>query len=89
VIEARFPAILPSARRHQEEQGIKDEDIWHAWENAVATVLGSDGMALLLGQDSRDRWLEIGQQLYGEYPTPIVHAMLARPRYLTTLRKQR
>jgi len=51
----------------------------HAWQNPVGVVLGTNEMSLILGKDARGRLLEIGQVACGDYPPPIVHAMLARP----------
>ncbi|MGQ0467631.1 MAG: hypothetical protein ACT4QG_20215 [Sporichthyaceae bacterium] len=74
-----LPEIRDSSRRHQIEQDISDQDIWDAWLNVVEIVLGSNGMYLLIGVDGRGRLIEIGQRSDGDYPPPIVHAMLARP----------
>jgi hypothetical protein len=83
------PLILESARKHQARDGFTDEDIWHAWNNVVGTVPGNNGMLLHLGPDrTGERLLEFGQVDCNDYPPPIVHAMLAQPKYVKALQKK-
>lgn len=51
----------------------------------IGVVPGTDEMTLILGEDARGRLLEIGQVAGGDYPSPIVHAMLARPHLIRNL----
>jgi hypothetical protein len=71
------PIIAPSARGH----GLGDEDIYHAYRNPVRTFDAGDGMTMLVGPDYAGNLLEVGV-VDGEDEPVIVHAMLARPRYL-------
>lgn len=68
--------IVHSARRH----GIADEDILHAFRNAIR-VVRLDDMSILVGGDRSGRLLEVGIVIQGSR-CRIVHAMQVRPRYL-------
>ena len=68
--------IARSAYRH----GIHDEDMLHAFRNAIR-VVRLDDVSVLVGGDRSGRLLEVGVVLKGERYR-IIHAMLARPRYL-------
>ncbi len=67
---------MGSARRH----GIHDDDILHAWRNAIR-VVPLDGLSMLVGADRNGRLLEIGAVTRAERTT-IIHAMPARAKYL-------
>lgn len=71
------PAILPSAHRH----GITDEDMHHAYRNAIDAFPGDDGLVMYVGADQTGRLLEIGVVPTESGPA-IAHAMPARPKYL-------
>ena len=68
--------ITRSARRH----GITDDDILHAFRNAIRmeTV---DNVSMLVGPDRSGRLLEVGAVKRAERTT-IIHAMPARVKYL-------
>ena len=68
--------ISRSARRH----GIADEDMLHAFRNAIR-VCRFDDVSILVGGDRSGRLLEVGIVVKDERYR-IVHAMSARPRYL-------
>ena len=68
--------IARSAYRH----GIADEDMLHAFRNAIR-IDRLDDVSILVGGDRSGRLLEVGIVVKGERYR-IVHAMLARSRYL-------
>jgi hypothetical protein len=70
------PVILESARKH----GISSEDMIHAYHHPIR-VLQLEDLTMLIGPDRSTRLLEIGIST-GEGVEFIVHAMLARPKYL-------
>ena len=70
------PVILESARK----QGIASEDMIHAYHHPIR-VLQLDDLTMLIGPGRSTRLLEIGIST-GEGVEFIVHAMLARPKYL-------
>ena len=70
------PVILGSARKH----GISDVDIVHAFRNPVQ-VFDLDDLTMLIGSSWAGELLEIGVAHAGSIDF-VVHAMLARPRYL-------
>ena len=70
------PAILESARKH----GIADEDMLHAYRNAVQ-VFDLDDLTMLIGPDRAAGLLEVGIAR-AEGIDFIVHAMAARPKFL-------
>ena len=78
--------ILPSGRKH----GISDDDIRHAFENAVASITVPDqpGFSMVLGPDQSAQLLEIGV-LADEDNDYVIHAMPARPKYLKMIRPNR
>ena len=78
--------ILPSGRKH----GISDDDIRHAFENAVASITIPDqpAFAMVLGPDQSAQLLEIGV-LADEDNDYVIHAMPARPKYLKMIRPNR
>lgn len=72
------PVILASARKHQ----VSDDDMLHAYRNPIR-VFDLDGLTMLIGSDAAARLLEIGVS-EAEGIEFIVHAMLARDRFLET-----
>lgn len=70
------PIILPSAHKH----GIPEEDVLHAWRNAVDVWEQDDEMTMLIGPDCSARLLEVGLVDSDQGPV-IVHCMLARRKY--------
>jgi len=78
--------ILPSARKH----GISDDDIRHAFENAVAAITIPDrsDFTMVLGPDQSTQFLEIGV-VASDDNDYVIHAMPARPKYLKMIRPNR
>lgn len=78
--------ILPSARKH----GIFDDDIRHAFENAVASVTVPDqpDFTMVIGPDQSAQLLEVGI-LSDDDNDYVIHAMPARPKYLKVIRPNR
>jgi hypothetical protein len=78
--------ILPSARKH----GVSDDDIRHAFENAVAAITVPDrpDFSMIVGPDESARLLEIGV-LADDDNDYVIHAMPARPKYVTLIRPHR
>ncbi len=78
--------ILPSAHTHR----ISDDDIRPAFENAVASITVPDqpDFSMIIGPDETGRLLEIGvvAAVDNDY---VIHAMPARPKYLTLIRPHR
>ena len=70
------PVILASARKH----GIADNEMLHAYRNPVR-VFAVDDMTMLVGPDPSGRLLEVGVAS-AEGIDVIIHAMVARPRFL-------
>ena len=70
------PVILASARKH----GFADDDILHAYRNPIR-VFDLDDLIMLIGPDRSARLLEIGVA-QAESIDFVVHAMVARPRFL-------
>lgn len=68
--------ILDSARRH----GVADDDMMHAYRNPIR-VLALDDLTMLIGPSVSATLLEIGVA-DAEGIDFIVHAMVARPRFL-------
>jgi len=71
------PFIAESARRH----GIADEDILHAYRNAVSSEDVDDGLTMLIEPARDARLLEVGVVDSDDGPV-IVHADVARTKYL-------
>jgi hypothetical protein len=69
--------ILPSARKH----GIADEDIVCALSTARESWPIEVGH-MKVGRDTRKRILEIGVILDETGEELVIHAMLARPKYM-------
>ena len=78
--------ILPSARKH----GISDDDIRHAFENAVASITVPDrpDFWMIVGPDQSAQLLEIGV-LADDDNDYVIHAMPARPKCLKLIRPRR
>ena len=70
------PVILASARRH----GIRDDNMLHAYRNPIR-VFEVDDLTMLIGPDESATLLEIGVA-HAEGIDFIVHAMVARPKFL-------
>lgn len=78
--------ILPSARKH----GVSDDDIRHAFENALAAITVPDrpDFTMIIGPDQSAHFLEIGV-LASDDDDYVIHAMQARPKYTKMIRPQR
>jgi hypothetical protein len=73
------PVVLDSARKH----GVTDEDMVHAWRNAIRIFEVGDGMTMFIGAGRDGTLLEVGVvRPRGTGWTLIAHAMRARARYL-------
>ncbi len=71
--------VVASARRH----GAADADMLHAFRNPVRTFLVGEDMTRVIGGDRVGRPLEVGVVDSRDEPgLVIVHAMLARPKFL-------
>ena len=76
--------ISESARKH----GVDDEDIVHAWENAIRYVeydFDGDERLLVIGADRHGRMLEL-VAVPADAPTRIIHADRLRPKFYEFLR---
>lgn len=76
--------IVDSARRH----GTTDDDINHAWANALRLIeYENDGeeRLLVIGPDEHGRMLDLVAVPAGS-PTRIIHADLLRPKFFDYLR---
>lgn len=76
--------ISDSARKH----GVDDEDIVHAWENAIRYVeyeYQGEERLLVIGADRHGRMPELVAVPVDE-PARIVHADRLRPKFLDYLR---
>ena len=78
--------IVPSARKH----GISDDDIRHAYTNAVAAITTPDqpDFTMLIGPDLAAQLLEVGVVAADDNDYAI-HAMPARPKYLQMIKPNR
>jgi hypothetical protein len=72
------PLIAASALKH----GVTAEDILHAYRNPIRAYDLDDGFTMLVGPASSGDLLEIGVVTGTEGPV-IVHALRARPQFLT------
>ncbi|MGD9794745.1 MAG: hypothetical protein AB7V43_14825 [Acidimicrobiia bacterium] len=70
------PVVLASARKH----GVTDDDMLHAYRNPVR-VFVLDDLTMVIGADHAGQLLEVGIAS-AEGVEFIVHAMLARPKFL-------
>ena len=76
--------ISESAHKH----GVDDEDIVHAWENAIRYVeydYDGDERLLVIGADRHGRMLEL-VAVPADAPTRIIHADRLRPKFYEFLR---
>lgn len=76
--------ISESARKH----GVGEEDIVHAWENAIRYVeyeYDGDERLLVIGSDRHGRILEL-VAVPADEPTRIIHADRLRPKFYEFLR---
>jgi len=71
------PVVARSAYKH----GYQHADIIHAFTLPIRSELLDDGLVMLVGPDRAANLLEVGFVETDEGPV-IVHAMLARPKYL-------
>ena len=69
--------IAPSARKH----GVSDEDILHAYRNPIRIFDLDDGFIMIIGANRTAIIYEIGV-VEGDTAAVIVHAMLAREKFL-------
>ena len=70
--------ILPSALRH----GIAENDVLHAYRNAISSSPLSDGRLILVGPRRDAQLCEIGVRYDPRNRTVLIfHAMLARPKW--------
>jgi hypothetical protein len=78
--------ILSSARKH----GVSDDDIRHAFSNAVAAITTPDqpDFTMLIGPDTAAQLLEIGV-LAADDNDYVIHAMPTRPKYAKMIRPNR
>ncbi len=76
--------ISESARKH----GVDEEDIVHAWANAIRYVeydYDGDERLLVIGADCHGRMLEL-VAVPADEPTRIIHADRLRPKFYEFLR---
>jgi hypothetical protein len=71
------PIIAPSALKH----GLDEDQILHAYRNPVRIWDLGDGFTMILGPNQAAVFLEVGY-VQGEHVHVIVHAMLAREKFL-------
>ncbi|KAB7739389.1 hypothetical protein GA707_20360 [Nostocoides sp. F2B08] len=71
------PIIAPSALKH----GLDKDQILHAYRNPVRIWDLGDGFTMILGPNQAAVFLEVGY-VQGEHVHVIVHAMLAREKFL-------
>jgi acyl-homoserine lactone acylase PvdQ len=71
------PIIAPSALKH----GLDEDQILHAYSNPVRIWDLGDGFTMILGPNQAAVFLEVGY-VQGEHVHVIVHAMLAREKFL-------
>jgi hypothetical protein len=71
------PLIAASARKH----GVSDDDMLHAFNNPIRAEDMDEGLTMLIGPDQAGNLYEVGVVESEDGPI-IVHAMLARPKYL-------
>ncbi|UNX54534.1 hypothetical protein MF406_16860 [Georgenia sp. TF02-10] len=71
------PIVAPSARKH----GVGDLEILHAYRNPIRVWDLGEGFTMVVGASAPGRILEVGY-VEGETAVVIVHAMLAREKFL-------
>jgi len=72
------PLIAPSAYRH----GVEEQTILHAFNNPIRSEDLEKGLVMLIGPDRAGNLYELGV-VDSERGPVVVHAMAARPKYLT------
>ena len=73
------PVIARSARRHS----VDDQDMLHAYRNAIDAWILDEGLVMLVGPSSSgSSLLEIGVVRADDGTPVIVHAMKARPKFV-------
>lgn len=72
------PVAAASARKH----GVTDADMIHAYRNPIRAFELDEGLTMLVGPDRAGNLLEVGV-VAGDPSPVIVHAMRARPRFLS------
>ncbi len=72
------PVIASSARRH----GVDEEDMLHAYRNAIDAWALDEGLVMLIGPDRSGALLEIGMVRSDDGTAVIVHAMKARRKFV-------
>jgi hypothetical protein len=72
------PEIISSARRH----GVGDEDMLHAYRNAIDAWVLDEGLVMLVGPDRSGALVEVGVVRSDDGTPVIVHAMKARPKFM-------
>lgn len=72
------PVIAPSAYKH----GVDEQTILHAFNNPIRSEDLEEGLVMLIGPDRVGNLYELGVVGSDRGPV-IVHAMPARPKYLT------
>ena len=79
---------MSASRSHS--RSISDDDIRHAFTNAVAAITTPDqpDFTMLIGADIAVQFLEIGV-LAAEDNDYVIHAMAARGRYLKMIKPKR
>ena len=79
---------MSASRSHS--RSIADDDIRHAFTNAVAAITTPDqpDFTMLIGADIAVQFLEIGV-LAAEDNDYVIHAMAARGRYLKMIKPKR
>lgn len=70
------PRILASARKH----GIADEDMFHAFRNAIIEVVDDD-IVMIVGPNRHGNLIEVAL-IHSDKNYLIIHAMQARKKYL-------
>lgn len=77
-----LPIILSSARRHFEQHGWSDSDIYYVFKNHVATFREGDDRFMLVGFDQRGRPVELGvERAYDVDRMVAFHFFKARDAY--------
>lgn len=71
------PIIAPSALKH----GLGEEDILHAYRNPLRVWDLGEGFTMMIGPNRAAIILEVGH-IEGDEAVVIVHAMLARKKFL-------
>ena len=73
--------MIRSSPRPHSKHGLGEDDILHAYRNPVRIWDLGDGFTMILGPNQAAVFLEVGY-VQGEHIHVIVHAMLAREKFL-------